>query len=177
MARTVVLPRDIEARLDNLTGLDEEVIGFLLYRQRGEYCPVDRIFMTGIGTESEVRNQGDRLNVAKEFLRRNPSYYFIYFHTHSVSSIRMHGDDVARHFSQKDIDVRNSVIAINPRYIEMLVTPETKLLYGIDNPSLVTVESLPGSLNRSRAVSIALHKIAGELGCNLERFQATGGGR
>lgn len=177
MARTVVLPRTIEARLDTLALLNEEVEGALFYRQRGEYCPIDAIFMMGIGTESEVKCQSDRLDVAKKFLRMNPSYYFIGFHTHSVGSIRMHGDDVARNFSKQDIDEFRRQIGFDANYIGMLVTPETKLLYGADNPELVVVETLPGFQQRNTAVSIALSRIARELGCNLERFTATGGGR
>lgn len=176
MARTIVLTKDIESRLDTLPMTREEVNGILLYRQRGEYCPIDKCFIMGIGNEGLVTYQKDRIKVANEFLRRNKDYHYVMFHTHTMGTIRRHGDYFARNFSRDDIDEFRR-IGFDANDIGMLVTPETKLLYGIDNPSLAVVESLPGYQERSRAVSIALHRIARELGCNLEDFQARGGGR
>ncbi|MBU2638845.1 MAG: hypothetical protein KJ955_07770 [Nanoarchaeota archaeon] len=176
MARTVVLPRDIEKRLDNLALLSEEVDGVLFYRQRGEYCPIDSLFMLGIGSEGHVRPQTDRVEVANEFFERNPDYRYVMFHTHTIGTIRKHGNYFARNFSQQDIDEFRRQIGFDANYIGMLVTPETKLLYGIDNPSLVTVESLSGYQRGSSNVNTELHRIARELGCNLENFRATGGG-
>ena len=50
MSRTVLLPRDLAQRLGSLTVFNQEVEGILLYRRNGNYCPVETIFMTGVGT-------------------------------------------------------------------------------------------------------------------------------
>lgn len=176
MARTVVLPREIEKRLDTLALLAEEVDGLLLYRQRGEYCPIDSLFLMGIGNEGHVSPQIDRVRVANEFFSRNPHYRCVSFHTHTAGTIRACGDYFARNFPKQDIDEFRRQIGFDANYIGMLATPETKLLYGADNPTLAVVQSLPGYRERSMAVSTALRRVAAELGCNLEMLTATGRG-
>ena len=176
MPRTVVLTRDIASRLDNLALLAEETDGCLFYRQLGDYCPIDYLFMMGIGDEGHVRQQSDRVQVANKFFERNNDYKCVMFHTHSTGTISRHGNYFATHFSRQDIDEFKRQLGFDRDYIGMLVTPKTKLLYGIDSPSLAVVESLPGYVLRSRAVDIAINKIARELGCNMKRFQGRVGG-
>jgi len=173
MTRKVLLPREIDGRLDNLTGLVEEVDGILLYRRQGDYCPIEALFMTGVGSAGHVQAQPDRMEVANEFFERNPGYQFVKFHTHSKGTIERFGDYYARHFSQGDIDGIKEQLGYDRDFMAMLVTPETKLLSGIDNPELVVVNDFPGYQNRSQAVSQSLKVIAGKLGYDISRFQAT----
>ncbi|HTY44189.1 MAG TPA: hypothetical protein VMC80_03025, partial [Patescibacteria group bacterium] len=98
MKRTVVLPREIDRRLDNLTGLIEEVNGILLYRSAGEYCPIEQSFMLGVGSAGEVEPQRDRIEVANEFFRRNRDYKFVRFHTHSKGTIEKYGNYYSQNF-------------------------------------------------------------------------------
>lgn len=172
MTRKVLLPREIEKRLDNLTGLVEEVDGILLYRKQGNYCPLESLFMTGVGSEGHVQAQTDRMEVANEFFRRNPDYQFVKFHTHSKGTIERFGEYYARHFSQGDIDGIKEQIRYDGDFMAMLVTPEIKLLCGIDNPELVIVNDFLGYQNRSQAVSEALKVIARNKGYDLNKFQA-----
>lgn len=173
MPRKVLLPREIESRLDNLTGLVEEVSGILLYRRQGEYCQIEATFMTGVGHEGHVQSSQEHMDVANEFFRRNPDYQFVKFHTHSKGTIDRFGDYYARHFSQRDIDGIKEQLSSDRDFMAMLITPETKLLSGIDNPELVCVNTFPGYTERSREVSQSLKVIAGNLGYDLRRLHAT----
>ena len=92
MARKVLLPREIDERLDNLTGLVKEIDGILLYRKQADYCPIEALFMTGVGSAGHVQAQPDRMEVANELFRRNPDYRFVKFHTHSKGTIEKFGD-------------------------------------------------------------------------------------
>ena len=172
MARKVLLPREIDGRLNNLTGLVEEVDGIHLYRRQGDYCPIEALFMTGVGSAGHVQAQPDRMEVANEFFRRNPDYQFVKFHTHSKGTIERFGDYYARHFSQGDIDGIKEQLGYDRDFIAMLVTPEKKLLSGIDNPELLVVNDFPAYQNRSQAVSQSLKVIAENLGYNISRLQA-----
>ena len=173
MTRKVLLPKDMESRLDTLTGLVQEVDGILLYRRQGDYCPLEQIFMTGVGTEGHVQAHPERMEVANEFFRRNPDYQFVKFHTHSKGTIRKFGDYYARHFSQGDIDGIKEQLRNNRDFIAMLVTPETKLLSGIDNPELMVLNGFRGYQNRSQAVSQSLKVIVENLGYDISGLPAT----
>ena len=173
MARKVLLPREINGRLDSLTELVEEVDGILLYRRQGDYCPIEALFMTGVGSAGHVQAQPDRMEVANEFFRRNPDYQIVKFHTHSKGTIARFGKYYARQFSQGDIDGIKEQLRYDRDFMAMLVTPETKLLSGIDNPELMVVNGFHGYQNRSQAVSQSLKVIAENLGYDISRFQAT----
>lgn len=173
MARKVLLPRELEGRLDNLTALTEEVDGILLYRRQNDYCPIEALFMTGVGSAGHVQAQPERMEVANEFFRRNPDYQFIKFHTHSKGTIDRFGQYYARHFSQGDIDGIKEQLRYDRDFMAMLVTPETKLLNGIANPELLVVNDFPRYQNRSQVVNQSLKVIAGNLGYDISRLQAT----
>lgn len=172
MTRKVLLPREIESRLDSLTGLVEEVNGILLYRQQKDYCPIEATFMTGVGNEGHVQSTSDRMEIANEFFKRNPDYQFVKFHTHSKGTIDKFGDHYARHFSQGDIDGIKEQLSHDRDFMAMLITPETKLLSGIDNPELVRVDTFPGYEKRSKGVSQSLKVIAENLGYDISKLQA-----
>jgi hypothetical protein len=173
MARKVLLPREIDERLNNLTGLVEEVDGILLYRRQGDYCPIEALFMTGVGSAGHVQAQPDRMEVANEFFRRNPNYQYVRFHTHSKATIERFGDHYARHFSQGDIDGINEQLRDDRDFMAMLITPETKLLSGIDNPELRVVPDSESYKTRSQAINIQLNQIARHLGYDISGLQAT----
>ncbi len=173
MTRTVILPSEINKRLDKLATLKEEVNGILLYRSQREYCPIEQSFMLGVGSAGHVQAQLERLEVANEFLRRNRNYNFVRFHTHSRGTIENFGNYYAKYFSAQDISEIKKEIMRNPDHIEMLVTPETKLLSGIDNPHLIIVDDFPGFHNRSRAVRESLQIIERNLGYDLSKLSAT----
>ena len=173
MTRKVLLPRELDGRLSNLTELTEEVDGILLYRRQDDFCPIEALFMTGVGSAGHVQAQPERMEVANEFFRRNPNYQFVKFHTHSKGTIERFGQYYARHFSQGDIDGIKEQLGYDKNFMVMLVTPETKLLCGIDNPELLIVNDFPGYQNRSQAVSQSLNVIAENLGYDISRLQAT----
>ena len=173
MTRKVLLPRKIDRKLDNLTGLVEEINGILLYRRQGDYCPIEALFMTGVGSMDHVQAQSDRMEVANEFFSRNPDYQFVKFHTHSKGTIERFGEYYARHFSRGDIDGIKEQLQYNRNFMAMLVTPEIKLLSGIDNPKLVIVNDFSRYKSRSQAVNQSLKAIAENLGYDISKFQAT----
>ncbi|MFH1212035.1 MAG: hypothetical protein V1659_03850 [Candidatus Woesearchaeota archaeon] len=173
MARKVLLPKEIDARLDGLSGLIEEVDGILLYRRQGDYCPVEALFMTGVGSAGHVQAQPARIQVANEFFRQNPSYQFVKFHTHSKGTIDKFGQYYSRHFSRGDIDAIKEQLKHDRDFMAMLVTPEIKLLCGIDNPELSVVNGFSDYQDRSRVVSQSLEIIARNLGYDFSLMQAT----
>lgn len=173
MARIVILPGELEQRLNNLTNLVEEVDGVLLYRRLEDYCLIESIFMMGVGKEGHVQAQLERIKIANDFFRRNPDYRFVKFHTHSKGTIDKFGEYYATHFSEGDIDTFRDMLEDDKEFIAMLVTPTTKLLYGIDNPELTVVNDSPRYRYRNQAVSEALRIIAQNLGYDIDFFQAT----
>jgi hypothetical protein len=172
MTRKVLLPRDINGRLYRLTELVEEVNGILLYRRQNESCPLEALFMTGTGSEGHVQAQPDRIEVTNEFFRRNPDYQFVKFHTHSKGTIRTYGKYYAKHFSQGDLSEIKEQLRDDSEFMALLVTPETKLLCGMDNPELRVVDDFPGYRTASPTISGQLRSIARELGYYLNRFEA-----
>ena len=99
MKRTVILPEEIETRLEKLTKLDEETVGALLYRNQGGNCTIEYSFILGVGTPEEVRARRDRWEILNEFLRVNPDYKYVIFHTHTEESTSRY-PSAARYFSQ-----------------------------------------------------------------------------
>src|SRR3989344_3878293 len=173
MARKVLLPREIGQRLDNLTGLVQEVNGILPYRKQGETCPLEAMFISGVGSEGHVQSLPERMHVANEFFRRNPDYQYVKFHTHSRVTIARFGDYYATHFSSIDLKVIEGGLKENMEYMAMLVTSKTKLLSGFDNPQLVIVDDFPGYKEISEAIKQAMGIIAGNFGYDLSNLRAT----
>lgn len=172
-ARKVLLPREISKKLTDLTRLVEEVNGILLYRRRGIYCFIDALFITGTGIAGHVDALLERVKIINEFFRVNSDYQFIKFHTHSKGTIEKFGQYFAKNFSREDINYIKKQLKHNRDYIEMLVTPEIKILSGIDNPELVVVNNHSGYKNKSQAVSQSLEIIAKDLGYNIDKLPAT----
>ena len=172
MARRIILPRELDVRLNNLAGMVEEVNGILLYRRQEDLCHLEGIFMTGVGEEGHVQAEHDKIVIANEFFRRNPEYKYVKFHTHSIGTITKYGDYYSDHFSEGDIETYKEQLKENKEFIAMLITQKTKLLCGIDNPTLEIVEDYPGFEKRKQAVRDAFYIIKRNLGYDNGPFNA-----
>ncbi len=169
--RVVALPREIEKRLNNFTALELELNGVIFYQPREELCPLETLFVMGVGTEERVQSSPERLEVANEFLRINPQYHYVEFHTHSEGTIRRYGDYYATHFSPGDFATMRNKLRDDQRYIHLLATPRMKLIFGVDNPELVVLNDFPGYRERSLRVNQAIDEIARRKGYNFNRLE------
>lgn len=173
MSRKILLPADLDRRLQDLTALEEEVRGSLLCRYEGEHYLVDSLFVTGVGTSAAfVKPIRKRIEIVNAFLNRNPDYSVVEFHTHSIGTIRGLGQYWATNFSRQDIGTITENLRANKNYIHMLATPVTRILYGNDNPTLQIVNGFPNYATRSQAIGVALRKIATSLGYTFENLPA-----
>jgi len=188
MSRIVLLSREFERRLDNLATLEEEVNGIFLYMLQQipqeyrlfgvlslftlqkEYCPLEALFMTGVGDELHVQASPERIEIANEFFKRNPAYQLVKFHTHSRGTLRKYGSHYASHFSGDDITTYKKRLEEDQDFIGMVATPEMKLLYGRDNPKLRIVEDFPSEAERR--ITEELSDIARSKGYDLSRFKS-----
>jgi hypothetical protein len=173
MTRTVLLQKHIDSRLQDLTGIVEEVNGILLYRNRSDYCPIETIFVTGVGDEGNVKSVPERMRIVNEFLRKNLDYNFVKFHTHSIGTIERFGKYYATNFSQLDIECIEDQIKQDRTHMALLITPETKILKGIDNPALEIVDSIPALQKRSDAIIESMKLIAKTLGYTIDGLKVT----
>lgn len=173
MVRRILLPGELEKRLDDLTTANQEVNGVLFYRQMpNQDCLVDQIFMTGVGSKGHVQALPERVEIVNAFLERFAHYSFIKFHTHSNGTIAEFGRYYAFNFSSSDEKIIETQLRDDPRYMALLVTPETKILRGIDNPKLRVVNQYP-DIAKSQAVIQYLQTIAENKGYDINRLQAT----
>lgn len=172
MVRTFVLPKSIEKKLDSLPYLSEaEVNGALLYRKHpNEICLIEAYSITGIGNNGHVETDPKRQKLIFSFLETDPSYRFIKFHTHSVGTVRTFGQYYAENFSDEDLNLYNERIRKDPEYVGMVITPKTKLLYGLGNPKLMIVTTFLGFKERNFSVNKSLDIIARRLGISYKPF-------
>ncbi|HLC78551.1 MAG TPA: hypothetical protein VJH92_05485 [Candidatus Nanoarchaeia archaeon] len=173
MSRRILLPKDLNRRLEGLSLINQESNGVLLYRRNEFECPVDAIFMTGIGNEGHVKAQPQRVRIVNEFFKRQPSYGFVKFHTHTPRTIERYGIYYADHFSEQDITGYDEQISADPAFMGMVITPKTKLLYGLDNPKIEVVQPPLGHNRRARIITSSLNKIASEMGIQLDLLSAS----
>lgn len=164
MSRKVLLPKIIKKELGVLAGLVEEVNGAILYRRYEDFCPLEALFITGVGDIGNVNSEQERLNIVNEFFRRNPDYNFTKFHVHTPATIKKYGEHYAKNFSKGDIDSLNGYIKQNRDYTLLLATPEKILLAGDDNPELIIIDDSPEILKRRLAVKKSLEYIARNMG-------------
>ena len=172
MERIILLPKELEEKLDDLTRLKEKVNGDLFYRRQDKYCLVDGLFVTGVGSLRNVQSFPERTRIAEEFFKRNPEYSFAKFCTHSMGSIALFGSRYAQHFSASDIAGIRQLLRIDKDYIAVLVTPQTKLICGLDNPRLRIVTDMPGFQRRNEECHQSLNEIARELGYDISELYA-----
>lgn len=162
--RKIILPWEVDNRLNNLTRLVEESAGILFYRQQGENCNVESIFMTGAGTAGKVEQIPKGIEVANIFLENNRSYKPIQFHTHSRGTLNMYGEAYAWNFSAQDISFIDEQLKQNPSYLALLATPKTKILRGNGDLRLGVSKDFVGDLLRARITGGMLERISKNLG-------------
>lgn len=173
MSRTIILPREIEKRLGELTKLKEETNGILLYRAAGELCPVEAVYITGVGSEGHVQSDQSKIEVVNKFFELNPDYLFIKFHTHTTGTTEKYGAQYAHKFSAGDIAGIKEQLRQDKRFIAMLITQETTLLSGLDNPQLRVVEQSDVYEINHEKLQIALKRVEQSLGMENTRFKGT----
>ena len=166
MSRKIILPSELNLRLDSLSSLEQEIVGVLFYRQKEDFCPIEYLFIMGRGEEDFVMDDKERLEVANQFLKENEEYHFIKFHTHSKKTIAKFGDYFAYNFSSGDKDTIKSNLKIDKRYMAMLITPKTIKVEGIDSPELYFF-NYPEYSELNQEVNYKLEKIARKLNCDL----------
>lgn len=173
MTRKIIIPEDILEQLKLLTEMENEINGIMLYRPtqiHGETaCVVESFFFTGSGTGASVSRDPQRLRVINQFLKENPEYKIIDFHTHP----RRLGDHWHRNFSGQDIETFRDHLQDDPHYIGMLITPTHNLLYAPDSPELRTCSPLPKFMHEKvqRKINEASERIGIRLGTfDLGRF-------
>jgi|GEM_PF-1497454 len=106
-------------------GYLEEVSGvFLCRKDEGELVVLKMVF-SGSGTEGNVSPAKSIVNAVNELLDNHARYRFIDFHTHSVGTVRNHGDYYANNWSDGDLQNFKDQ---GEGYTAMLVTPEKVLL-------------------------------------------------
>ncbi len=170
MARTICLTPEIDAKLNEFAEKPYEVTGFLVYtpfNESGEeYCPIDHLFLAGIGSSSSVEPKKERIQILNGFLRENPEYRLIRFHTHSQGTLEQHGNYYDRKFSGVDKQSIQEEIIRNPDHIDMLVTPYGKFLASADvqNLRVKRVDDFPDSLRDGKKIKSSLEEIARNLG-------------
>jgi len=170
MARIVLLPRVLEDKSNRLAELENEVNGVLLYRPQGQYCPLETMFMTGVGDACHVRAEPQRIDVVNAFFRAHHDYKLVKFHTHSRGTIRKAGEYFATNFSGGDISSYQEQLSHDPDFIGMLVTPVTKLLYAPDSPELRVIVSFAHAVDQM--IQGELEQIARSMGCDIGSFEA-----
>lgn len=174
MGRIVLLTPELSERLDGLTKVEDEMNGVLFYKPQNtestQYCPLIKLFLTGVGSPGHVISEPQRIEIVNDFLRANSEYSFVKFHTHSVGTIRLYGNYYSSNFSEGDIQSYNEQIRFDPNFIGMLVTSQTKLLYGLDNPILKPARCTSNS--EEEKITSQLATIASKKGYSLERFLA-----
>lgn len=173
MPRLILLPKELDEKLQILTELEEETNGVLFYKREDLKCPVDHLYLTGLGTVGHVQALPERIEVVNKFFEKNPDYHFIKFHTHSCGTIKTFGDYYAKKFSQGDRDGIKEQLRRDKEFIAMLVTPETRLLSGFDNPTLEIIDSFPEYEERNKYVKESIHQIAEEIRIEHERLKGT----
>jgi len=173
MPRKIILPRELEGRLKGLTSLKEESNGILLYRKRGDLCPIEAIYITGVGSPGHVQADPEKMEVANQFFQNYPDYRLVKFHTHTKGTVAQYGERYATKFSEGDIEGVKEQLRQDPEFISMLVTPEKTLLSGIDNPQLDIVERSEDYEKNHEFVETELKDIADDLEIGHERFKGT----
>lgn len=163
MTRTIVLPQNIAGKLYRLTSKVEEVDGLLFYRKRAEFCPLESVFITGVGTEGHVQPERERIAIANEFFQQNPEYNVVRFHTYTRGTIARFGNYYAEHFSSQDLKLFQQELRKDGEYLHLLTTPSKFLVYGGNSPRLEIVNSFPGYQQRKKAVNWSLKRIAEKL--------------
>ncbi|MBS3174239.1 hypothetical protein J4399_07820 [Candidatus Woesearchaeota archaeon] len=88
--------------------------------------------------------------------------------THSIGTIKVFGEYYATNFSQEDINIYEEQIKHDSRFIGLVITPQTKLLYGRNNPILKIIDQPIPKI--SYQINNEIRKIASQRGYELKNF-------
>lgn len=172
--RVILLPRSLSLKLNNLTSMEDEMNGVLIYKSQEKrhekYCPVLHLYLTAMGTPNHVQADPQRMEVANELFQNHPEYGYVKFHTHSKGTIAKFGEYFATNFSSGDVESYEEQITHDPDFIGMVVTPSTKILYGKDNPILREIDQDVPIIGAR--INEELRAIAKRKGYNFESFQS-----
>lgn len=123
--------------------------------------------MTGTGTAGHVISDPKRLQLMNMLLSEDQSLRLVKFHTHTLETARLYGDQFLRKFSQGDIDSYREQFAHDPEFIGMLITPEIELLCGLDNPTLEIIPLNDEILRERTRVEGMYHRLSTESGLEI----------
>ena len=124
--------------------------------------------MTGRGNPGHVQADPQRIAIANELFSKHPDYGLVKFHTHSIGTIKVFGEYYATNFSQEDINIYEEQIKHDSRFIGLVITPQTKLLYGRNNPILKIIDQPIPKI--SYQINNEIRKIASQRGYELKNF-------
>ncbi|MBI2141678.1 hypothetical protein HYU16_04630 [Candidatus Woesearchaeota archaeon] len=174
LQRKILLPRTLEERLKTFAGLEQETVGALFYVplpvRHLVRLRVDGLFMLGRGHRYEVRPEDARWRIMERFLKDNPPYGYIDWHTHPSGNIDyLAGNDLA-YFKRE--------IAEDPSFLGMIVTRQkiVTVAYGqgTRDTSVVVVPNPADFAQRRAYISSKIVEAARSLGHeNLPHLQAT----
>lgn len=171
MTRQILLPTELEKRLSESTYFRDETIGIMPYQRhfegQDEICPLEGMFMTGVGTEDNVKARSERMKVARRFFKENKGHRCVNFHIHTQFGIDKHGPKYAIKFSKGDDRIYQRGIEKDPAFILMIVTPEAILTKGIDDLEVYIVPDNPEFQNRRLQFAEKIRDIARNLGYDL----------
>ncbi len=168
MLRSVIIPENILEKIRLLTKMENEINGIMLYKptqiEGATACVVESFFFVGAGTGGSVSRDPQRLRVINQFLKDNPQYRVIDFHTHP----RRLGSHWHQNFSGEDISLFREHLRDDPLYIGLLITPTHTLIWAPDNPEVRTCPALPEFMHER--IHRKINEAAERVGTRLEDF-------
>ena len=174
MPRRVLLPAAMRDRLHLLTQIVEETEGILFYRNQDGTCPLEGMYMTGMGSVGHVTTDPARTRVLNTFFEGHPGLRYIHFHTHTLGTVAQCGEYFANHFSGVDEATIAENLRADPAFMALLATPRHLLLAGRDDPALVVVPTPVDYEAQRRVISDDLHRVEARLGVHLRPFSGFG---
>jgi hypothetical protein len=170
MGRIVIIPNEIKVVQHNLALLKDETNGVLLYKRNGDICNVSTLLMTGSGNPGHVISDPNRIALVNELLKRDIGLRFVKWHTHTPETVRLFGETFLKHFSTGDTDSYKEQLRQDRDFIGMLVTPETELLCGMDNPTLSYIPMSPEIKTESERLQSIYVQCQREMGVELQNL-------
>ncbi len=138
--KELYLQKKFVDRLSKLVLLPQEVNGVLIY------CPISEkdlvVYMNLLGggsSDSNTTSNSNQLRLFDAFLKQNPNYGFLEFHTHTEGTIRQYGSYYAQNLSDGDIATLRDNYSGNDSYRHLLVTPHVLRLYKMEGKNVVSI--------------------------------------
>ena len=167
------LLRRFEKRLRKLTLLPAEINGCLIYLpiNNKDFIVYSRILGSN---SSDVNTEANpqRLYITQEFLKENPEYGFVEFHTHTKNTIKKYGEYHAKNLSANDIEAILKNYCSNDIYRHLLVTPQVLKLHKINGKSIIPIsfsliEDIELQQELEDSVNIKFIELENRLGIHL----------